>query len=90
MRRRQNDSPSLEKYESEATSMILDLFRIDDEVAIVTGAGRGIGAASALALGECGADVVIASRTQGDLDRVADLVAAAGRRAVNKVRGQNS
>jgi len=42
--------------------VILDLFRLDGKVAIVTGAGRGIGAASALALAECGADVVIASR----------------------------
>ena len=63
--------------------MILDLFRLDGKVAIVTGAGRGIGAASALALAECGADVVIASRTQSDLDHVADLVAKTGRRAVS-------
>ena len=62
--------------------MILDLFRLDGKVAVVTGAGRGIGAASARALAECGADVVIASRTQGDLDRVAEMVAATGRRAV--------
>ena len=62
--------------------MILDLFRLDGRVAVVTGAGRGIGAASAVALAECGADVVIASRTQGDLDQVADLVSATGRRAV--------
>ncbi len=62
--------------------MILDLFRLDGEVAIVTGAGRGIGAASALALAECGADVVIASRTQSDLDSVRALVGSTGRRAV--------
>jgi len=62
--------------------MILDLFRLDGQVAVVTGAGRGIGAASALALAECGADVVIASRTQGDLDRVVELVSATGHRAV--------
>ena len=62
--------------------MILDLFQIPDTVAIVTGAGRGIGAASAVALAECGADVVIASRTQSDLDRVTDQIAATGRRAV--------
>ena len=60
--------------------MILDLFRLNGKVAVVTGAGRGIGAASALALAECGADVVISSRTQSDLDRVAELVTATGRR----------
>jgi len=62
--------------------MILDLFRLDGQTAVITGAGRGIGAASALALAECGADVVIASRTQNDLDEVAAHVAATGRRAV--------
>jgi 7-alpha-hydroxysteroid dehydrogenase len=63
-------------------TVILDRFRIDGQVAIVTGAGRGIGAGSAVALAQCGADVVIASRTQSDLDEVAGDVEAAGRRAV--------
>ncbi len=63
--------------------MISDRFRIDDQVAIVTGAGRGIGAASAVALAEFGAHVVIASRTASDLDDVAKRVAAHGRRAVS-------
>ncbi|MHB1087358.1 MAG: SDR family oxidoreductase [Acidimicrobiales bacterium] len=62
--------------------MILDLFRLDGKVAVITGAGRGIGAASAIALAECGADVVIASRTRSDLDAVADRVATTGRRAL--------
>lgn len=61
--------------------MILDRFRMDDQVAVVTGAGRGIGAASALALAEAGADVVVAARTEGQLHEVAAKVAAAGRRA---------
>ena len=61
--------------------MILDRFRLDDKVAIVTGAGRGLGAAIALAFAEAGADVVIASRTQSQLDEVAEQVRAMGRRA---------
>lgn len=62
--------------------MILDLFNLEGKVAVLTGAGRGIGAASALALAECGANVVIASRTQSDLDEVAAKVARTGQRAV--------
>lgn len=61
--------------------MILDRFRLTDQVAVVTGAGRGIGAATAVALAEAGADVVIAARTRAQLDEVAARVAAAGRRA---------
>jgi 7-alpha-hydroxysteroid dehydrogenase len=62
--------------------MIQDRFRLDDKVAIVTGAGRGIGAASALALAEAGADVVLSSRTQSQLEAVAAQIEALGRRAV--------
>jgi len=61
--------------------MIQDRFRLDDKVAIVTGAGRGIGAASALALAEAGADVLLSSRTKGQLDGVAAQIEALGRRA---------
>ncbi|WP_439378150.1 SDR family oxidoreductase [Amycolatopsis lexingtonensis] len=62
--------------------MILDRFKLTDQVAVVTGAGRGIGAATAVALAEAGADVVIASRTAAQLEEVASRVSAAGRRAV--------
>jgi 7-alpha-hydroxysteroid dehydrogenase len=62
--------------------VILDRFLLTDHVAVVTGAGRGIGAATAVALAEAGADVVISARTQGDLDQVAGVVTAAGRRAL--------
>jgi len=61
--------------------MILDRFRIADQVAVVTGAGRGLGAATAVALAEAGADVVLSARTAGQLDEVAAQVRAAGRRA---------
>jgi 7-alpha-hydroxysteroid dehydrogenase len=62
--------------------MILDEFRLDGRVAIVTGAGKGIGAGCAKALAEAGADVVCAARTQSDIDAVAEQVRALGRRAL--------
>jgi len=61
--------------------VILDRFRLDDQVAVVTGAGRGLGAAMALAFAEAGADVVIAARTLAQLDEVAEQIRATGRRA---------
>lgn len=61
--------------------MILDSFRLDDQVAVITGAGRGLGAAIAVAFAEAGADVVIASRTRSELDLVADQVRGTGRSA---------
>lgn len=61
--------------------MVLERFRIDDRVAVITGAGRGLGAAMAVAFAEAGADVVIAARTEAQLEQVAEQVRAHGRRA---------
>ncbi len=61
---------------------ILDRFRLDGEVAVVTGAGKGIGRAIAIALAEAGADVAVAARTQSDLEAVAEEIRALGRNAL--------
>lgn len=61
---------------------ILDLFRLDGKVAVITGAGRGIGAACARAFADAGADVVVAARTREQIDRTAEEVRARGRRAL--------
>ena len=62
--------------------MLLDRFDLTDRVAVITGAGRGIGAACARAFAEAGADVAIVARTQEQLDSVAADVEALGRRAL--------
>jgi 7-alpha-hydroxysteroid dehydrogenase len=61
---------------------VLDRFDLTDKAAIVTGAGRGIGAACALAFADAGADVVLAARTKEQLDEVAAQIAERGRRGV--------
>ncbi len=61
---------------------ILDLFRVEGQVAVVTGSGRGIGRAISLALAEAGADVVVTSRRAAEVAHTADLIRATGRRAL--------
>jgi 7-alpha-hydroxysteroid dehydrogenase len=62
--------------------MILDRFSVAGKVAIVTGAGLGIGRGVAVGLAEAGADVVLAARTESDLEEVASLIRSLGRRAL--------
>ncbi len=62
--------------------MILDALKLDGKVAIITGAGRGLGRAMAVKFAEAGADIVAASRTQAQLDETAELVRKTGRKCL--------
>ena len=61
---------------------VLDKFRLDDKVVIVTGASSGLGVSFAQACAEAGADVVLAARRVDKLYATARLVEEAGRRAL--------
>jgi 7-alpha-hydroxysteroid dehydrogenase len=61
---------------------ILDRFRLDNQVALVTGSGRGIGAATAIAYADAGADVVLSARTVSQLEATAEKIRERGRRAL--------
>jgi 7-alpha-hydroxysteroid dehydrogenase len=63
-------------------STIADRFRLEGRVALVTGAGKGIGAAIATTFAEAGSDLVLTARTEADLEGVAQQVRAHGHRAV--------
>lgn len=66
---------------STAAARHAGLFRIDGRVALVTGAGRGIGAEIALQLARAGAELVLVARTGGELQEVAARIEAEGGRA---------
>ena len=61
---------------------VMDLFRLDGKVALITGGSKGLGASIATGLAQAGAKTVICSRTQADCDGVA--------REVEKATGQES
>jgi len=56
-------------------------FRLDGKIALVTGAGRGIGRACAIALAAAGAELVVVSRTRSELDEVAGEIKSRGGKA---------
>lgn len=62
--------------------MVMERFRLDGRVAVVTAASRGIGAAIAEAYAEVGADVAISARTEEDLAAVAERIESHGVRAL--------
>lgn len=64
-----------------AQKTVLDLFRLDGKVALVTGGARGLGRTMALALAQAGADVALAARNLGPCEEAASVTAdASGRR----------
>ena len=62
---------------------VLDAFRLDDQAAIVTGGSKGLGYAIAEALAQAGANVLITSRTESEIDAAATNIAqATGRKVI--------
>ncbi|MSQ62187.1 MAG: SDR family oxidoreductase [Dehalococcoidia bacterium] len=67
---------------SKRRAMFTERFSLDGKIAIVTGAGRGLGRGQSLELAKAGADVVCAARTVEEITETAAMVRALGRRAL--------
>ena len=61
---------------------VLDKFRLDGKIAIVTGAGRGLGKAMAIGLAEAGADVAVTARSTHQIEETAEEIRKLGRRSL--------
>jgi NAD(P)-dependent dehydrogenase (short-subunit alcohol dehydrogenase family) len=72
----------LRRMSEPTLSPVLNAFRLDGKVAVVTGASSGLGVAFAQALAEAGADVALGARRVDRLQETKALVEAAGRRAI--------
>ena len=70
------EQPGIKEWE------VLSKFSLRDKVAVVTGAGRGIGKGIATTLAGAGADVVAVARTQEQIQKTADEARARGRKAL--------
>ena len=64
------------------TDTVLDRFALTGGVAVVTGAGRGIGEGIAIALAQAGCDVVLTARREQEINAVAEVIRGLGRRAI--------
>ena len=65
-----------------ANTNVLDRFRLDGKVALITGGARGLGETMAMALAEAGADIALSGRTLAACETTAEAIAkATGRRA---------
>jgi len=62
--------------------MLQDIFGLNDKVALVTGAGRGLGRTAAIGFAEAGADVAVLSRSRNELEETARAIRNLGRRAL--------
>ncbi len=61
---------------------VMDKFKLQGKVALVTGAGKNLGKEIAITLAEAGADVVVTSRTLSEVEKTAEEIRGKGRRAL--------